>query len=168
MIEFLNNSGALFSEDRTHRYLLWRIWDDEKPLIAWLMLNPSIANEDKLDPTLRRCKQYSINNNYGGMIILNIFSLVSTDPKGLKLLDISSHYIEENFKNISNVLTNIPIVLGFGANSDKYHPGFLQNKIYPLLKDKEVYALKITKNGLPSHPLYLSYNLKFQKFNLTS
>lgn len=35
-------SGACFSEDRTHRFSLHRKWDERKP-VAFLLLNPSIA-----------------------------------------------------------------------------------------------------------------------------
>jgi hypothetical protein len=160
-----SNQGACFSEDRKHRYLLWRKWS-ENPGIAFLLLNPSIADENILDPTLKRCKQFANDNGFGSMIIMNVFSIVSTDPKGLRDLNLKSHYISSNLQHINYITSHIPIILGFGTNADKYHPGFLKNTIYPILKDKKVYSLKVTKNGLPSHPLYLPANSKMMTFHL--
>lgn len=39
------NNGAKFSEDRNYRYALWRIWDESKPMVMFIGLNPSTANE---------------------------------------------------------------------------------------------------------------------------
>jgi len=45
---------AKFSEDGRNRYWLSRIWDVNKPCIAFIGLNPSTANAEKDDPTIRR------------------------------------------------------------------------------------------------------------------
>ena len=74
---------ATFSEDRAYRYTLHRIWDKDKPLCGFIMMNPSTADENHLDPTLKRCKYFAREWDYGGMAIANIFALRSTDPKGL-------------------------------------------------------------------------------------
>jgi hypothetical protein len=47
--------GAVFSDDREYRYRLWRTWDVDKPTAAFVMLNPSTADETENDPTIRRC-----------------------------------------------------------------------------------------------------------------
>ena len=44
-------TGAVFSKCRRWRYLLWRCWDDAKPVANFLMLNPSTADELQLDPS---------------------------------------------------------------------------------------------------------------------
>ena len=36
--------GATFSADRRYRYRLWRRWDGARPVVAFVMLNPSTAD----------------------------------------------------------------------------------------------------------------------------
>ena len=49
------NKGAKLSDDKLYRYSLWRIWDDKKPYVLFIGLNPSTADETEDDPTIRRC-----------------------------------------------------------------------------------------------------------------
>ena len=53
MQDLFDDNGADFSPDRKHRYSLWRIWDRSKPLVMFIGLNPSTANESDNDPTIR-------------------------------------------------------------------------------------------------------------------
>lgn len=54
-----DRNGAELSEDREYRYRLWRQWDAQKPTLAFIMLNPSTADESEDDPTIRRCLGYA-------------------------------------------------------------------------------------------------------------
>src|SRR5690606_14314462 len=76
-------AGAEFSACGTYRYRLWRIWDTDKPLLLWIMLNPSTADDKQLDPTCARCQKWAQTWGYGGFMVANVFALRSTDPKGL-------------------------------------------------------------------------------------
>ncbi len=78
--------GAEFSADRLYRYRLWRCWDESKPRAIFCMLNPSSAGEDfdDNDPTVRKCIGYATRWGCGAIDIVNLFALVSTDPKGLR------------------------------------------------------------------------------------
>ncbi len=46
---------ATLSEDRRYRYRLTREWDQEKPKVLFIGLNPSTADEIEDDATIRRC-----------------------------------------------------------------------------------------------------------------
>ena len=67
-------SGAEFSPDRKYRYALWRIWDKSNPLIMFIGLNPSKANELKDDPTIRRVRRFAFDWGYGGVYMINYFN----------------------------------------------------------------------------------------------
>ena len=54
-----NFSGAEISDCGKYRWKLWRIWDDSKPKILWIMHNPSTADAEKDDPTIRRIINFS-------------------------------------------------------------------------------------------------------------
>jgi hypothetical protein len=73
--------GALLSEDGRYRYRLWRLWDDLAPVMVWVMLNPSTADADLDDPTIRKCIGFAKANRHGGIIVVNLFAWRATDPK---------------------------------------------------------------------------------------
>jgi hypothetical protein len=72
---------AVFSPDRTHRYLLEKSWDGAKPKAMIIMSNPSLAGVFNMDYTTL----YILNNlsklNYGAVSILNMDSRVTTKIK---------------------------------------------------------------------------------------
>ena len=76
--------GARFSESRTHRYALWRIWEKGAPMVMFVGLNPSTADETQDDPTIRRCIDFAKRWGYGGLYMLNIFAFRATNPKDMK------------------------------------------------------------------------------------
>jgi hypothetical protein len=73
----------MYSPDETHRYMLSRVWGTAPPL-AVIGLNPSTATESVDDPTVRRCLRFARDWGHGGLVMLNLFSLRSTDPRVLK------------------------------------------------------------------------------------
>lgn len=79
------SQGAVFSDCFQYRYRLWREWDPRKPVVAFLMLNPSVANAQKLDPTVRRCVGFARDWGYGRLEVINSFAWVDGDPRNLLL-----------------------------------------------------------------------------------
>lgn len=73
-----------FSPCRTYRYSLVHEWDRDLPRVAFIMLNPSTADENALDPTLRRCLGFARSWGYGSFEIGNVFAFRATDPKAMK------------------------------------------------------------------------------------
>ena len=45
---------AKINNNKKQRYSLTRVWDLSKPKLLYIMLNPSIADEENNDPTTRR------------------------------------------------------------------------------------------------------------------
>lgn len=75
---------AAFSEDGTFRYALWRTWDPVLPTVEWIMLNPSKADADVDDPTVRRCIGFSRRWGFGALRITNLFAFRTTYPRELR------------------------------------------------------------------------------------
>lgn len=73
-------SDAVISACGTYRYWLWRQWDNALPLLGWVMLNPSTADAQTDDPTIRRCKGFARSWGFGGIIVRNLYALRSTHP----------------------------------------------------------------------------------------
>src|SRR5271157_168450 len=77
-------SGATFSLCRTWRYKLWRRWSAAVPMVTFIGLNPSTADEINDDPTVRRCLGFARRWGFGGMSMLNVFAYRSTNPRALR------------------------------------------------------------------------------------
>jgi hypothetical protein len=77
-------SGADFSPCRTWRYKLSRRWSLTGPMIAFVGLNPSTADEIDDDPTVRRCIGFARRWGFSGMYMLNVFAYRSTNPRELR------------------------------------------------------------------------------------
>ena len=75
--------GALMSDCKVYRYRLWRIWEEAKPKVMFIMLNPSTADGKMDDPTVRRCISFAKSWGYGGLYVANLFAYRSTQPKDL-------------------------------------------------------------------------------------
>jgi hypothetical protein len=146
-------AGAIFSAGGKYRYLLWRIWKPEAPLLGWVMLNPSTADERELDPTLRRCMCRTLMGPWGGMLIGNLFALRSTDPAGLRAEADSVGPANDEALDVLARLAS-PIVCGWGTL------GSLRFRDTAVLSQlgragAALRCLKETKEGHPGHPLYL-------------
>ena len=66
--------GAIISPDLIHRYSLWRIWDDNKAMVLFIGVNPSSADADFDDPTIRRCKGFADQWGVMEVFIWGIYS----------------------------------------------------------------------------------------------
>jgi hypothetical protein len=51
--------------------------------MAWVMLNPSTADAEVDDPTIRRCMSFAKREGYDGIEVLNLYGLRATKPKHL-------------------------------------------------------------------------------------
>jgi len=77
-------SGAVFSPCDRYRYVLWRTWKPHIPSVVFIGLNPSTADAQRNDPTIRRCIGFAQTWGYGGIIIANLFSYRATQPNTLR------------------------------------------------------------------------------------
>ena len=140
------NKTAVLSDDNIYRYQLSRIWDEEKPKILFIMLNPSTADEFVEDPTIRRVVNYAKDWGYGGVYVGNLYAFRSTDPKGLK--SIADPVGPENINHIQTLISLVDKVIYAWGNEQK-EPDWLKKIV------ETPYCIEISKKGIPKHPLYL-------------
>lgn len=148
--------GATFSTCRKWRYSLWRVWDAEKPRVAFIGLNPSTADEEENDPTVRRCINYARGWGYGGMYMLNIFGIRATDPRVMKKAEDPIGPMNDDY--ILDEITKSELILCcWGAHGA--HRG-RSDEVAEMLKGRQLHCLGTTNAGEPKHPLYLKAILK--------
>jgi hypothetical protein len=138
-----------------YRYWLIREWDIDKNKILWIMLNPSIADAKKDDPTIRKIINYSRDWGYGGFYVCNLYSWIETDSNKL-LKEKDTDYVGPN---TDKLIKHLNALLGMTilACGNKAEPARLK-EVYKMIKP--CYCLKVNKDGTPAHPLYLKRDLK--------
>ena len=144
-------SGALFSRCRRWRYLLWRRWDEAKPVANFLMLNPSTADEVKLDPSCTRARLYAERWGYGGLIVTNLFGWRATDPDEMKA--VRDPVGRGNDRAILAAAREAALVVCAWGNHGAHRERSRQ--VRRLLEEIDLHALRINGSGEPAHPLYL-------------
>lgn len=67
-----------------YRYELTRTWDPQKMMVCFIGLNPSTADAENDDATIRKCIGFAQRWEYGGILMLNIFAFRTVSPAVLK------------------------------------------------------------------------------------
>ena len=149
-----SKSGAVFSDCRKFRYALWRMWDEDKPLVMIIGLNPSTADEKVNDPTITRCISFACSWGYGGVCVTNLFGFRATAPTELK----SYHdpIGKENDAWVHEMAKEAAIKVAAWGN----HGKFLNRSVEFLSSLDQLHCIKMNKSGEPAHPLYLKAELK--------
>jgi len=146
--------NAIFSSCRTYRYSLSRIWGKEKKYVLFIGLNPSSADEEVDDPTIRRSVNYAKNWGYDGFMMVNLFAYRATLPSTLKKAKYPVG--KDNDKYIVTLSKKADItVAAWGNNGNLYSRDKQVLSLVPKLM-----CLKINKSGQPAHPLYLKKDLR--------
>lgn len=186
------SAGASISRCGRYRYRLWREWrlhpepaqwdmwtDGGRPVLdgagvqlgepkvcIFVMLNPSTADGDVDDPTIRRCVAFARRWGFDRLEVLNLFAFRATDPRALLRLNDNDDAVgPENREAFRDVL--FPprlvgkIVCAWGA-----HGGYLgqDETVLGWLDGYERFALGLTKEGHPRHPLYVPTSAELQRF----
>lgn len=160
-------SSAFISECGQYRYELRRTLDESRPKVMFIMLNPSTANAEIDDPTIRRCVGFAKIWGYGGILVGNLFAYRATEPK--TLLTVADPIGHENLNHLKVMYDESDTAICAWGNGklverlgkkfgDDYKPlsGFLGR----------IYYLELANDGTPKHPLYLKGDLKPVRFEV--
>lgn len=137
-----------------YRYTLTRTWDDTLPVLVFCMLNPSTADANQDDPTIRRCIGFARREGCGGIAVVNLFAWRATDPDALPVVDADKSG-PENTEHIASMSAGRRVVVAWGAHHSA-HPHIVLPFIARLRESAaSVHCLGTTKSGAPRHPLYV-------------
>lgn len=154
---------AIFSTNRKYRYVLYRSWDHTLPRIAFIGLNPSKADENINDPTVRRCINFAKKWGYGSLLVGNIFALKSTDPNELYgAKDPVGPFNDTWLDKIFNDADTTVACWGTHGNLNKRGQDvrFLLYGGQGSIGVRYLHVFGFTKHGFPKHPLYLNGKTK--------
>jgi hypothetical protein len=150
--------SAIISPDGLYRYRLDRIWDPGLWLLLFCMLNPSTADADKDDPTIRQCMWFGEALGFGGIVVVNFHAYRATDWRALRLLDEATRVGPENLRHIAQAVAETKGgIFAWGTHlSDLAGDVGYALEAMNLMKwpTMSPMCLGLTKHGHPKHPLY--------------
>jgi hypothetical protein len=146
---------AAFSADRRYRWWLQRCWTPEQPKLLFIGLNPSRADAECDDPTLRRLLGFARAWGFGGLEVVNLFARCSSSPAVLRR---SSDPVgaENNQWLQRSVAAADALWLGWGnGGAWRQRDQQVLDLLAPQLRaDTPLLAVGLTASGQPRHPLY--------------
>lgn len=145
---------ATISDDGVYRYTLGRVWGDSGRHALFVMLNPSTADAQVDDPTIRRCIGFAQREGCDGLVVVNLYALRATKPDDLWRCD-DPVGPDNNRQIMAELATaqqnNAPVVAAWGAHG-KPHRVYAVKQMPGM---EHAHALSFTKSGAPGHPLYI-------------
>jgi hypothetical protein len=146
--------GAVISECEQYRYQLWRIWDRRKPLVCFVMLNPSTADANTDDPTIRRLIGFAGSWGYGDFCVGNLFAYRATQRADMKRYH--APIGPWNHDHLQAMVERCSLLVA-AWGTDGSH---LNRNRDVLAMFSEWHCIRRTEKGAPEHPLYLPGDLK--------
>lgn len=157
--------SAVFSPDRTHRYVLERQVDMLGGLTACLIgVNPSDADEHKNDQTIRKDLGFARIHGWSTIIKVNKFSLVSTDVRALAAAP--QPYDRNTDLYMNGAFARADLLLAcWGPLAKLPRPLRERWRVIAALAEnhgKPLHCLGTAKDGHPRHTLTLAYATPLQ------
>ena len=148
--------SAVLSDDGLYRYELTRTWEDwDGPRLCWVMLNPSTADAEVDDPTIRRCMAFSKAWGYHSLVVVNLFGLRATDPKALVTPPCNPVGPENDLHIELAVLGSSGVIAAWGTKGVIRERNHAVTRLLTVKMREDVNCLAVTKDGHPKHPLYV-------------
>ncbi len=146
----MSAEGAVLSRCGRYRYRLHRSWLMGEGTVLFIMLNPSTADAELDDPTIRRCIGFARRWGFQELVVANLFAWRATDPRELKRA--SDPVGPENDEHLIALSGDADAVIAAWG----VHGGYKnRNWVVRRLLRGTVEHLGLTKQGHPRHPLYL-------------
>jgi hypothetical protein len=124
------------------------------------MLNPSIADHRRDDPTIRRCLGFARAWGYSVLEVRNLFAWRATDPRDL-LTAPDATGGRRGDRELRAVLDADLVVVAWGA----WVPFGRDRQALALLRGRRLMCLGRTRNGGPRHPLYVWAKSRLEVFD---
>ncbi|MCG8421515.1 MAG: DUF1643 domain-containing protein [Proteobacteria bacterium] len=151
--------GAIFDDTGCYRYWLWRTWNTALPRVAFVMLNPSTADQYRDDSTIRRCIGFADRWGYGSLVVVNLFAYRTPSPVHLARAPrpvgpANDRYLGKARRRCRD------IVLAWGNHGSLHQRDRQVLDLLGRRRQRRLLCLGTTAQGHPRHPLYLPGNKK--------
>lgn len=158
----LERRGMIASRSNEYRYVLWRMWGVPDSLCAFVMLNPSTADEVRPDPTITKCIGFAKRWNYSGIVVVNLFALRATYPRELRKssVPVGVHNVFYTQKVLGHPSVH-RVVVAWGNDGTLLAAG---ERFFVMYANQELHCLKppgaeaLTRQREPRHPGRIGYD----------
>ena len=152
-----------------YRYILGT--RGKKPLIC-IGINPSTAEPDNLDNTLKSVERIALGNGFDSFIMFNVYAQRATDPDAMEKICNPLLHREnlEAFRYVLSISEKPAVWAAWGAIIEKR--AYLADCVRDMVSVGQEYGASwhcagaITKKGHPHHPLYLRKDEKLKPFDV--
>ena len=154
-----------------YRYILGT--RGKNPLIC-IGINPSTAQPDDLDNTLKSVERIAHGNGFDSFIMFNVYAQRATDPDAMEHTCNEALHREnlEAFRYVLSISEAPAVWAAWGTIIEKrdYLPGCVRDMVAAgeEFGAKWYCAGAISKKGHPHHPLYLRKDEKIRPFDVES
>ena len=153
-----------------YRYILGT--RGKNPLIC-IGINPSTAEPENLDNTLKSVERIALGNGFDSFIMFNVYAQRATDPDAMeKSCNLRLHRENlEAFRYVLSISDKPAVWAAWGAIIEKR--SYLADCVRDMVAAGEEYGASwycagaITKKGHPHHPLYLRKDEKLKPFDIS-
>lgn len=147
------------------RWTLKRFWH-AGPYVCWVMLNPSTADAERDDPTIREVIRFTRLWGYQGLVVVNLYPFRSSSPAVCRRWSEQNEYandvndaLDHNRKVILDVTNDADLIMAaWGA------PPWAHGWSEVIADDirgtfdhggpvRQIHCLGTTQDGSPKHPL---------------
>ena len=162
-MKYLDNS-AEFSDCGKYRFVLTRIWDNQKPFAQCIGLNPSRAGSEKDDPTIRTLVKSLELLGFGGLKMTNLYSFIASKPKDLFACPDPTKYNDEWLNVVASTCQHQ--IFCWGSFKGIEYRASLIKALFP-----DALCFGRNADGSPMHPMALMYGgvkpwqLKLEKYS---
>lgn len=149
-----------------YRYTLERSgWMDVDARLCWVMLNPSTADENVDDPTIRRVVRFTQDHGYAALVVVNLFAIRATNPRDLADpdLDIIGPANRDAIRSAAETADAVAYAWG-GSIPKAAQAAAADMKRFLSLVFDDPLCLGTTAAGEPRHPLYVSAATRLQPY----
>lgn len=156
-----------------YRYILGT--RGENPLIC-IGINPSTAEPDNLDNTLKSVERIALGNGFDSFIMFNVYAQRATSPKDMEK-ELNKHLHSENMKAFDYVLSlskNTPCVWAAWGTIIKERD-YLVDCVLDMIEIGKNYnarwvsaGARSKNGGHPHHPLYLKKDSSIEDFDISA
>lgn len=135
-------------------------------VVAFIMLNPSTADAEQDDPTIRRCLGFAWSLRAERLVVGNLFAFRATDPRKLTTYAGCADPVgPDNDRHLAEIVAEADTVIAAWGSASKVHN--LVKVRAPVVRSiveaagKPLHVLRLTRaTGAPEHPLYLPGDLR--------
>ncbi len=160
-------SDATFSPCRMFRYTLDRIWGNGSNLLLTIMLNPSVADHTRNDPTITRVIKRAEREKFDGVVICNLYAFRSPYPAKLMERYATGNEVvgRDNDEYIESAVDRCNAAFVAWGNHKLAHRR--DQRVLELLRPlaDNIVMLELTNDGFPKHPLHVAYSIPFSRYS---